>query len=121
MCSLVETYGFQEGLAVFVFVIKCEDGGSTFLCNISAILWDCTTSLLMVTSTRTSNITYLYAGNFQELDVGLANGIRAMNITHTGELGYVLYIPNEVCDSHCDACFACVQVAGCKQNNKMYA
>lgn len=35
--------------------------------------------------------------NFQELDVGLANGIRAMNITHTGELGYVLYIPNEVC------------------------
>ena len=33
---------------------------------------------------------------FQELDVGLANGIRAMNLTHTGELGYVLYIPNEV-------------------------
>ncbi|XP_069700956.1 pyruvate dehydrogenase phosphatase regulatory subunit, mitochondrial isoform X2 [Periplaneta americana] len=32
---------------------------------------------------------------FKELDVGLANGIRAMNITHTGELGYVLYIPNE--------------------------
>lgn len=33
---------------------------------------------------------------FKELDVGLANGIRAMNLTHTGELGYVLYIPNEV-------------------------
>ncbi|KAJ2954097.1 hypothetical protein O0L34_g2314 [Tuta absoluta] len=32
---------------------------------------------------------------FKELDVGLANGIRAMNLTHTGELGYVLYIPNE--------------------------
>lgn len=32
---------------------------------------------------------------FKELDVGLANGIRALNITHTGELGYVLYIPNE--------------------------
>jgi pyruvate dehydrogenase phosphatase regulatory subunit len=29
------------------------------------------------------------------LDVGLANGIRAFNLTHTGELGYVLYIPNE--------------------------
>lgn len=28
--------------------------------------------------------------------MGLANGIRAMNLTHTGELGYVLYIPNEV-------------------------
>lgn len=41
--------------------------------------------------------TYLQTVNFQELDVGLANGIRAMNITHTGELGYVLYIPNEVC------------------------
>lgn len=32
----------------------------------------------------------------KELDVGLANGIRTMNLTHTGELGYVLYIPNEV-------------------------
>lgn len=27
--------------------------------------------------------------------MGLANGIRALNLTHTGELGYVLYIPNE--------------------------
>lgn len=33
---------------------------------------------------------------FKELNVGLANGIRALNLTHTGELGYVLYIPNEV-------------------------
>lgn len=33
--------------------------------------------------------------SFKELDVGLANGIRAMNLTHTGELGWVLYIPNE--------------------------
>ncbi|KAM7348317.1 pyruvate dehydrogenase phosphatase regulatory subunit, mitochondrial [Cochliomyia hominivorax] len=32
---------------------------------------------------------------YKELDVGLANGIRVLNITHTGELGYVLYIPNE--------------------------
>lgn len=30
------------------------------------------------------------------MDIGLANGIRVMNLTHTGELGYVLYIPNEV-------------------------
>jgi len=33
--------------------------------------------------------------SLQELDVGLADGIRVLNITHTGELGYVLYIPNE--------------------------
>lgn len=32
---------------------------------------------------------------FKELEVGSANGIRTMNLTHTGELGYVLYIPNE--------------------------
>lgn len=32
---------------------------------------------------------------YKQLDVGEANGIRAMNLTHTGELGYVLYIPNE--------------------------
>ncbi|KAL1131009.1 hypothetical protein AAG570_012247 [Ranatra chinensis] len=31
----------------------------------------------------------------QVMDVGCANGIRAMNLAHTGELGYVLYIPNE--------------------------
>lgn len=27
--------------------------------------------------------------------MGSAHGIRAFNITHTGELGFVLYIPNE--------------------------
>lgn len=32
---------------------------------------------------------------YKELEVGLANGIRTFNLTHTGELGYVLYIPNE--------------------------
>ncbi|KAF5286680.1 hypothetical protein FQA39_LY16163 [Lamprigera yunnana] len=32
---------------------------------------------------------------YKLLDVGLANGIRTMNLTHTGELGFVLYIPNE--------------------------
>lgn len=32
---------------------------------------------------------------FKELDIGSANGIRTMNLTHTGELGYVLYVPNE--------------------------
>jgi len=39
---------------------------------------------------------YIFVIFYQELDVGLANGIRTMNLTHTGELGYVLYIPNEV-------------------------
>lgn len=33
--------------------------------------------------------------SYREIDVGLANGIRALNLTHTGEIGYVLYIPNE--------------------------
>lgn len=32
---------------------------------------------------------------FKEIDVGSASGIRTMNLTHTGELGYVLYVPNE--------------------------
>jgi hypothetical protein len=27
-----------------------------------------------------------------------------MNITHTGELGYVLYIPNEVCEFYGNSC-----------------
>lgn len=32
---------------------------------------------------------------YKELNIGLANGIKTMHNTHTGELGYVLYIPNE--------------------------
>ena len=31
----------------------------------------------------------------KEMDMGSASGIRAMNLTHTGEMGWVLYIPNE--------------------------
>ncbi|XP_043224841.1 pyruvate dehydrogenase phosphatase regulatory subunit, mitochondrial-like isoform X2 [Amphibalanus amphitrite] len=32
---------------------------------------------------------------FKEMDVGMIAGVRAMNMTHTGELGWVLYVPNE--------------------------
>ena len=38
--------------------------------------------------------------SFKQIDVGLANGVRAMNLTHTGEIGWVLYIPNEVNESN---------------------
>lgn len=100
LCSLVEIYRLQENLATSIFVIlfRPEDGGGTFLCNVSAFFWECTqkTVFIVVPRTGTSIFAYCEIRNFQELDVGLANGIRAMNITHTGELGYVLYIPNEV-------------------------
>uniref|UniRef100_A0A915CF21 Pyruvate dehydrogenase phosphatase regulatory subunit n=1 Tax=Parascaris univalens TaxID=6257 RepID=A0A915CF21_PARUN len=33
---------------------------------------------------------------FKELSVGIATGIRAISVSHCGELGWVLYIPNEV-------------------------
>lgn len=32
----------------------------------------------------------------QEMSVGYANGIRVMSMTHTGEPGFMLYIPIEV-------------------------
>lgn len=32
---------------------------------------------------------------FKELAIGLAQKVRVCNLTHTGELGWVLYIPNE--------------------------
>lgn len=32
---------------------------------------------------------------FKDLNVCLASGIRVMNLTHTGELGWVLYVPTE--------------------------
>lgn len=31
----------------------------------------------------------------KEIDIGSVSGIRAMNLTHTGEMGWALYIPNE--------------------------
>lgn len=34
--------------------------------------------------------------NLQEMSVGYANGIRVMSMTHTGEPGFMLYIPIEV-------------------------
>ena len=54
-------------------------------------------SELTDTDLKPSNFPFF---TFKEIDVGLANGIRAMNLTHTGELGYVLYIPNEVSFKH---------------------
>uniref|UniRef100_A0A1I7XPI7 Pyruvate dehydrogenase phosphatase regulatory subunit, mitochondrial n=1 Tax=Heterorhabditis bacteriophora TaxID=37862 RepID=A0A1I7XPI7_HETBA len=32
----------------------------------------------------------------QEINIGMATGIRAISVTHCGELGWVVYIPNEV-------------------------
>jgi pyruvate dehydrogenase phosphatase regulatory subunit len=32
---------------------------------------------------------------YKELTIGLAHSVRVCNLTHTGELGWVLYIPNE--------------------------
>ena len=32
----------------------------------------------------------------QEIDVGQASGIKAMRLTHSGEDGWMLYIPSEV-------------------------
>lgn len=36
----------------------------------------------------------------QEMSVGYANGIRVMSMTHTGEPGFMLYIPIEVGAAH---------------------
>lgn len=36
----------------------------------------------------------------QEMSVGYANGIRVMSMTHTGEPGFMLYIPIEVRPAH---------------------
>ncbi len=36
---------------------------------------------------------------FQELSIGYARDVRAMSVTHAGEDGMVLHIPNEVSSS----------------------
>lgn len=36
---------------------------------------------------------------FQEIAIGMATGIRALSLTHTGELEWEMYIPNEVNDT----------------------
>jgi glycine cleavage system aminomethyltransferase T len=33
---------------------------------------------------------------FQEMQIGLAGPVRVISVTHCGELGWMLYIPNEV-------------------------
>lgn len=33
--------------------------------------------------------------SFRKIDIGYASGILAMNLTHTGEVGWLLYVPNE--------------------------
>lgn len=33
---------------------------------------------------------------YKECDVWMANGVRMLHMTHTGEMGWVMYIPNEV-------------------------
>lgn len=42
---------------------------------------------------RNLSICFLF---LQEMSVGYANGIRVMSMTHTGEPGFMLYIPIEV-------------------------
>ena len=41
-----------------------------------------------------SNTTTIYI--LKEIDVGQASGIKAMRLTHSGEDGWMLYIPSEV-------------------------
>lgn len=38
----------------------------------------------------------LRSSSFQEIDVGFVSHIYAMRLTHTGEDGFMLYIPSEV-------------------------
>lgn len=33
---------------------------------------------------------------YKEVDAWMANGVRMLHMTHTGEMGWVMYIPNEV-------------------------
>lgn len=33
---------------------------------------------------------------YKECDVWMASGVRMLHMTHTGEMGWVMYIPNEV-------------------------
>lgn len=42
------------------------------------------------------NATNFPSFTFRELSIGMAAGVRAISVTHCGELGWMLYIPNEV-------------------------
>lgn len=33
---------------------------------------------------------------YKEVDAWMADGVRMLHMTHTGEMGWVMYIPNEV-------------------------
>lgn len=42
------------------------------------------------------DVVCIFTACSQEMSVGYANGIRVMSMTHTGEPGFMLYIPIEV-------------------------
>ena len=58
----------------------------------------------MVVSTLTWMLTDCACVCLQEMSVGYANGIRVMSMTHTGEPGFMLYIPIEVHPAHTLTC-----------------
>lgn len=59
----------------------------------------------IITHTLVAVLTDCVCVCLQEMSVGYANGIRVMSMTHTGEPGFMLYIPIEVCDLHAHSHF----------------
>ena len=51
----------------------------------------------------------------KKIDVGNASGVMAMRLTHTGEDGFILYIPSEVCVQYLPYCttYTCVITMCC--------
>lgn len=52
--------------------------------------------VVMKVSLTLAQVTVCVCVCVQEMSVGYANGIRVMSMTHTGEPGFMLYIPIEV-------------------------
>ncbi|KAI6230088.1 hypothetical protein M3Y99_01099500 [Aphelenchoides fujianensis] len=45
---------------------------------------------------QTINSTTFPSFSFREIHVGMAAGVRAVSVSHCGELGWMLYVPNEI-------------------------
>lgn len=66
----------------------------------STVSWGCSTNERFPQTSRLNKQCecpgWLLSLSLQEMSVGYANGIRVMSMTHTGEPGFMLYIPIEV-------------------------
>lgn len=89
----------MDVLAELSYVSMTPDHFPSMFCKVGNYLEQlkyCGCSSGSVVTVTTFTVCVCLCVCLQEMSVGYANGIRVMSMTHTGEPGFMLYIPIEV-------------------------